>query len=108
MTHIFRLDLPQVTAARPNVHPADRILRRVGRSAPMTPPVDLLKGQLLNSPVPPFGGLEQFGMLLGESELSSLTVPADISPDSSEIAFTAAVDDNQEAWNTSWRIYTLK
>jgi dipeptidyl aminopeptidase/acylaminoacyl peptidase len=91
VSHIFRLDLSEVTAHREVALPADKILRRVGRSAPISAPVDLLQGLRLNSPVPPFGGLEQF----------------DISPDSSEIAFTAAVDDNQEAWNTSWRVYTV-
>ena len=62
VSHIFRLDLPEVTAESPNVHPADKILRRVRRSAPISPPVDLLQGQRLNSPVPPFGCLEQFGV----------------------------------------------
>jgi hypothetical protein len=40
--------------------------------------------------------------------LGLIRLTPDISPDSSEIAFTAAVDDNQEAWNTSWRVYTVE
>jgi dipeptidyl aminopeptidase/acylaminoacyl peptidase len=54
-------------------------------------PTDLMKGLILNSPVPTNGGPEQY----------------DISPDGSEIAFTTEdVSTSAAAWTTGWRIYT--
>jgi dipeptidyl aminopeptidase/acylaminoacyl peptidase len=52
---------------------------------------DLMAGMNAASPVPPFGGGEQFA----------------ISPDGNEIAFTAEMIKRDTAWTTGWRIYTV-
>jgi dipeptidyl aminopeptidase/acylaminoacyl peptidase len=58
---------------------------------PSNDPVDVLKGIKMASPVPPFGGAEQFS----------------ISPQSNEIAFTAEVIEKEMAWKTQWKTYSV-
>ena len=50
---------------------------------------DVLKGIEANSPVPPFGGTEQY----------------DLSRDGNKIVFTTLERNREEAWNTAWRIF---
>ncbi|TPX34481.1 hypothetical protein SmJEL517_g02821 [Synchytrium microbalum] len=54
-------------------------------------PVNLMKDTGLQTPVAPFGGTGDF----------------DISPDGSELAFTAKVPGRDEAWNTNTDIYIV-
>lgn len=51
-------------------------------------PVDILSGMEMNSPVPPFGGSEQY----------------DINRDGSKIVFTGMERSSDEAVNTGWKI----
>eukprot|EP01100_Stratorugosa_tubuloviscum_P010454 TRINITY_DN448_c0_g1_i1.p1 TRINITY_DN448_c0_g1~~TRINITY_DN448_c0_g1_i1.p1 ORF type:complete len:727 (+),score=357.62 TRINITY_DN448_c0_g1_i1:43-2181(+) len=53
--------------------------------------VDLMYLMSAASPVPPFGGAEQYG----------------ISPDGSEVAFTAEIINSQTAWTTGWVTYVV-
>jgi dipeptidyl aminopeptidase/acylaminoacyl peptidase len=55
-------------------------------------PIDMMKGMQAESPVPPFGGAEQF----------------DISPDSTEISFTAEIIRHDTAWTTDWKTFVRK
>lgn len=52
-------------------------------------PIELLKGQEANTPVPPDGDVSHY----------------DLSADGSLIAFTAHLRTRDEAWNTAWKIY---
>ena len=52
-------------------------------------PIELLKGQEVNSPVPPDGDVSQY----------------DLSADGTKIAFTAHLRTKDESWNTAWKIY---
>lgn len=52
-------------------------------------PIELLKGQEVNTPIPPDGDVSQY----------------DLSPDGTLIAFTAHLRTRDESWNTSWKIY---
>jgi len=55
----------------------------------MKQPIELLKGQEVNTPVPPDGDLSQY----------------DLSADGLSIAFTAHLRTKDESWNTSWKIF---
>jgi dipeptidyl aminopeptidase/acylaminoacyl peptidase len=55
-------------------------------------PRDLMIGMPAASPIPPFGGGEQY----------------DISPDGTQVAFTAEMIQHDTAWTTGWRIYTVQ
>jgi dipeptidyl aminopeptidase/acylaminoacyl peptidase len=54
-------------------------------------PVDMMLRFNANSPVPPFGGAEQF----------------DISPDGTEMALTVEVMARNVSWTTGWKIFTV-
>jgi len=54
-------------------------------------PVDLQYKMNVASPVPPFGGVEQY----------------DISPNGDEVAFTAETIEHDTAWKTGYKIYTV-
>lgn len=51
-------------------------------------PIELLKGQEVNTPVPPDGDVSHY----------------DLSPDGQSIAFTAHYRTYDESWNTAWKI----
>jgi len=54
-------------------------------------PLDLMSGMNVNSPVPPFGGMEQI----------------DIAPGGTELAFTGQTVDRTAAWTTGWDTYIV-
>jgi dipeptidyl aminopeptidase/acylaminoacyl peptidase len=81
VSHLFRLNVQKQTTKDQSI---------VYSVSQNTEPLDLLAKANLNSPVPPFGATEQY----------------DISPDGTQIAFTAEVVDATRAWSTSWAIYT--
>lgn len=61
-------------------------------SLTMTEPMDVLVGLNTQSPVPPFGGSEQF----------------DLSKDGTEIALTVQDRTRDEAWRTDWKVCHIK
>jgi hypothetical protein len=48
-----------------------------------------MAGMSVNSPVPPFGGAEEFS----------------IHPNGKELAFTGEILDYETAWTTGWQIF---
>jgi len=58
---------------------------------PVYPALPISYGLQAAAPVPPFGGIEQYGW----------------SPDGKEIAFTAEIINHETAWTTGWRIFTV-
>lgn len=57
----------------------------------ITAPIDLMRGVNADSPVPPFGGAEQFS----------------ISPTGDEVALTIQLFTREVAWTTGWKVCTV-